>query len=88
RMVRPRIWEKNNELTGTHGQFRLRNKEIDAMSVEHGQSSYYTKEGSRNVVEGDAIIIIFEEGKATMIRAEGEPKGFLFLKRSGESAGD
>lgn len=87
-MVRPRIREKDNELTGTHGQFKLKNKEIDAMSVEHGQSTYYTKEGSRNVVEGDTISIIFQEGQATMIRVEGKPEGFLFLKRSEESVGD
>ena len=88
RMVNPTIREKNNELTGTRGHFKLKNKEIDMMSVEQGKSLYYTKEGSRNVVEGDTINIIFQEGEATMIRVEGKPKGILSLRRSEESAGD
>jgi hypothetical protein len=87
-MARPRIREKHNELTGTQGQFTMRNKEIEILSVEQGQSTYYTKEGSRNFVQGDTISIIFQEGQARKIIVDGEPKGHLSLKRSPESAGD
>jgi hypothetical protein len=87
-MARPRIQEKQNELIGTQGQFTMRNKEIEALRVEQGQSTYYTKEGSRNFVQGDTISIIFQEGQARRIIVDGEPKGHLFLKRSSESAGD
>ena len=87
-MVRPVIKEKNNELEGTHGQFMMKNKEIESVSVENGESTYYTKEGSKNVVEGDKIIIKFQEGKATMISVQGGPKGMLSLKKGGEDASD
>jgi lipopolysaccharide export system protein LptA len=88
RMVRPAIREKNNELTGAYGQFRLTNREIEVMSVEQGNSLYYTKEGSQNIVKGDTISITFQQGQARMIRVEGKPRGILSLKRSEESAGD
>ena len=87
-MVRPRIEEKQNELIGVKGQFTMRNKEIEVLSVEQGQSTYYTKEGSRNVVQGDTISIIFQEGQAKKIIVDGKPKGHLSLKRSSDSAGD
>jgi hypothetical protein len=87
-MVRPVIQEKSNELRGARGQFRLRNKEIESVSVENGHSLYYTKEGSKNIIEGKTISIVFQEGKAAIINVEGEPKGVLSLKRSQESAGD
>jgi lipopolysaccharide export system protein LptA len=87
-MVRPRIQETDNVLTGTHGQFRLSNKEIEMMSVLNGQSVYYTKEGSKNIVEGDTISIMFQDGKATRIRVGGKPKGHLSLKESEQGAGD
>ena len=77
-----------NELIGVKGQFTMRNKEIEVLSVEQGQSTYYTKEGSRNVVQGDTISIIFQEGQAKKIIVDGKPKGQLSLKRSSESAGD
>jgi len=87
-MVGPIIREKDNELRGVRGQFRLRNKEIESMSVEDGHSVYYTKEGSKNIVEGKTISIMFQEGKAVIIKVEGEPRGVLSLKRSQESAVD
>jgi len=87
-MVRPIIQEKNNELSGERGQFRLRNKEMESVSVENGHSLYYTKEGSKNIVEGKRISIMFQEGKAVKIKVDGEPRGVLSLKRSQESAGD
>lgn len=87
-MARPRIQEKQNELIGVQGQFTMRNKEIEALRVEQGQSIYYTKEGSRNFVQGDTISIVFQEGQARRIIVDGEPKGHLYLKGSSESAGD
>jgi lipopolysaccharide export system protein LptA len=87
-MVRPTINEKNNELKGARGRFLLKNKEIELMSVEHGESTYYTKEGSRNIVEGDRINIKFQEGRATMIDVQGDPKGTLSIKKSADNAGD
>jgi lipopolysaccharide export system protein LptA len=87
-MTQPVIREKNNELRGTRGDFRLRNKDIESVSVEEGESIYYTKEGSRNVVEGDTITITFTDGKATTISVKGSPKGVLSGKRSEESVGN
>ena len=88
KMARPRIQEKQNELTGTQGKFTMKNKEIEVLSVEQGHSTYYTKEGSRNYVQGEMISIMFQEGQARRIVVDGEPKGHLSLKRSSESAGD
>lgn len=87
-MVNPIIREKKNELVGSHGQFKLRNKEIQAVSVTNGRSVYYTDEGSKNTVEGDSISILFNEGTATTIKVQGQPRGLLLLKGSGENAGD
>lgn len=87
-MTHPVIQEKNNELRGSHGEFRMKNKEIESLKVINGHSIYYTKEGSKNVVDGEAISIIFREGKAISIQVEGLPSGVLSMKRSRESAGD
>jgi len=87
-MVRPVIKEKNNELKGVHGQFLMKNKDLESLSVEDGESTYYTKEGSKNMVEGDKIVITFQEGKAAMINVQGSPKGMLSLKKDEEDAGD
>ncbi len=87
-MTRPRILQKNNELTGTHGLFVLADKQIEMMSVINGESVYYTAEGSENYVKGDTISIMFEQGKAKTIAVQGAPKGKLSLKRSEQSAGD
>ncbi len=87
-MTNPVIHENKNELKGSHGQFRLKNKEIEAVSVTNGRSVYYTEEGSKNIVEGKSISILFQEGAATTIKVEGQPRGLLLLKRSEESAGD
>ena len=87
-MTNPVIQEKKNELMGDYGRFSMENREIQSVSVMNGESIYYTEEGSKNIIEGKSISILFEEGVATTIRVEGEPKGLLFLKRSTESAGD
>jgi hypothetical protein len=87
-MTRPVVLEKENELKGESGQFIMKNKEIESFSVQHGWSQYYTEEGSKNVVEGDAISIVFRDGKAIKIIVDGEPKGMLRLKRKAEDAGN
>jgi lipopolysaccharide export system protein LptA len=87
-MIRPVIREKNNELMGTHGDFTMKNKEIELLDVINGKSVYYTKEGSKNTVEGEKITVTFSDGKARSIRVEGLPRGILSLKRSEKSAGD
>jgi lipopolysaccharide assembly outer membrane protein LptD (OstA) len=87
-MTNPVIQEKRNELRGNHGRFSMKNREIQTVSVTNGEAVYYTEEGSKNIVEGKIISILFEAGVATTIKVEGQPKGLLFLKRSAESAGD
>lgn len=87
-LTMPRIVEKNNELKGQTGQFTMKNKTIESFHVTEGTSTYYTKEGSKNIVEGSEIRIIFNEGKATTIFVEGNPKGILNLKKTVEDAGD
>lgn len=87
-LAKPLIVEKNNELEGKTGQFIMKDKTIESLCVTEGTSTYYTKEGSKNVVEGSEIRIIFNEGKATTIIVEGKPKGFLSLKKTVDNAGD
>jgi lipopolysaccharide assembly outer membrane protein LptD (OstA) len=87
-MTNPVIQDRKNELKGNHGRFRMKNREIQLVSVTDGESIYYTEEGSKNIVEGESISILFEKGAATTIKVEGQPRGLLFLKRSTESAGD
>ncbi len=87
-MINPVIHEKRNELKGERGCFGMKDKEIQTLSVTNGQSVYYTEEGSKNVVEGRSISILFDKGVATTIKVAGQPRGLLFLKRSEQSAGD
>jgi lipopolysaccharide export system protein LptA len=87
-MASPIVLEKENELKGESGQFKMKNKEIESFSVYRGRSQYYTEEGSKNVVEGEEISIAFRNGKAIMIMVDGEPKGVLRLKRKAEDAGN
>jgi lipopolysaccharide export system protein LptA len=87
-MVRPVIQEKGNELKGAQGRFQLKNKEIEFVSVTQGESLYYTKDGSKNIVLGETIKISFKEGKATTILVDGQPRGTLSMKRVEEDAGD
>jgi len=87
-MTRPLIVEDKNELKGESGQFKMNNKSIESLSVQKGMSQYYTKEGSINIIEGETIDIIFEDGKASHIIVEGKPKGILHLKQREDNAGD
>jgi len=87
-MTRPLIVEDKNELKGESGQFRMNNKSIESLSVQKGMSQYYTKEGSKNIIEGETINIIFKDGKASHIIVEGKPKGVLHLKQREENVSD
>jgi lipopolysaccharide assembly outer membrane protein LptD (OstA) len=87
-MKNPFVVEKENELKGESGKFEMKNKEIETFSVHRGWSQYYTEEGSKNVVEGEEISIVFHDGKAIKIIVDGEPKGVLRLKRSTDDAGN
>jgi len=87
-MVNPVILEKNNELRGETGTFKMKDKEIESFGVHRGWSTYYTDEGSKNTVEGEEINIVFRDGKAIKIIVDGEPSGILRLKRKEEDAGN
>jgi lipopolysaccharide export system protein LptA len=87
-MRQPKILEKSNILEGSSGSFELENKEVKSFSVENGWSTYYTKEGTKNVVGGSKIRLFFKEGKPYKIVVDGQPKGTLTLKKAGEDAGD
>lgn len=87
-LVRPVIREKNNELAGAAGEFRLKNQEIERFDVVDGRSVYYTREGSKNTVEGGRISITFSAGQAVRIQVDSLPRGVLYLKRSQEDAVD
>lgn len=79
-LVRPIIVDRENELKGESGNFQLNNRNIESFTVENGWSRYYSNEGTKNIVSGSKISIIFTEGKASKILADGQPKGTLYLK--------
>ncbi len=86
-MNNPLITEKNNELKGITGEFGLKNKIIDYFKVDSGYASYWTDEGSHNIIEGASVNIFFQDGKAFKVLVDGNPKGKLYLKEE-EDAGD
>lgn len=88
RLVRPRVTEKDNELTGQRGVFKLVEKALDLFSVENGESIYYTKEGSRNYVAGSALTILFKNGQAYKIIVNGDPHGYLVNRKEVGDAGN
>jgi lipopolysaccharide assembly outer membrane protein LptD (OstA) len=87
-MVKPVVIDKKNELRGATGKFIMKEKSIESFTVENGWSRYYTESGSRNIVEGGMISIMFREGTAVKIVVEGDPRGELRLKKGEEDAGD
>lgn len=87
-LVKPVVNEKNNELKGISGEFGLKDKNIDYFQIFSGFASYRTEEGSLNIIEGNSIKILFQEGKAFKVQVEGNPKGKLYLKEQRENAGD
>jgi len=86
RMVKPCVFEKKNELYGETGEFRMKSQKLDFFSVENGWSKYYTEEGTKNVVEGERIRILFKEDRASKIIVEGKPKGVLTLRAEEDAA--
>jgi len=87
-MTRPFVVEKNNELKGIDGEFGLKNKTVDYFKVSSGLASYWTNEGAHNIIEGESIKILFQEGRAFRVKVEGNPKGRLYLKEQEKNAGD
>ncbi len=87
-MKMPVAVEKNNELKGSSGEFGLKDKTIDYFKVYSGIASYWTADSAHNVIEGECINIIFQDGRAIKIRVEGNPKGRLYLNREKKNAGD
>lgn len=87
-LVNPFIVEKDNELKGETGRFSMKDSNIEAFSVQKGWSKYYTEEGSKNIVEGEEISVIFRQGRASKIIVDGNPSGVLTMKRKEEGAED
>lgn len=79
-MVNPFVVEKNNELKGKRGYLRMKGKEVELFRVEEGWSRYYAEGGSKNIVEGDTITILFNDGKASKILVNGMPRGVLYMR--------
>jgi lipopolysaccharide export system protein LptA len=88
RLVQPRITEKDNVLSGKRGVFKLVKKAVDLFSVEEGESTYYTKEGSKNYVAGSALTILFKNGQAYKILVNGSPHGYLVNRKEDGDAGN
>lgn len=83
-----KVVEKNNELSGTHGWFGMRDRAIDHFGVYAGRADYTTEGGSHNVVEGDTIIIFFKENKAYRIDVGGSPHGVVTSRKGQVDAAD
>lgn len=88
RLIRPRVTEKDNVLSGKRGVFKLVKKTLDLFGVEEGESTYYTKEGSRNYVAGAALTILFKNGQAYKIIVNGDPHGYLVNRKEVGDAGN
>ncbi len=83
----PVVREQNNQLSGSSGEFGLKDKEIEYFKVLNGNADYWTREGSRNIISGSTITILFNNSRAHRVIVEGEPRGLLYLKQR-ENAGD
>lgn len=86
-LKRPLVIEKNNQLKGDSGEFYLDKEKIEYFRVYNGVGDYWTKEGNYNIVSGDTITVLFNDGRAFQVVVEGNPKGMLNLKKK-EDAGD
>ncbi len=87
-MTRPFVVEKSNELKGINGEFGLRNKNVDYFKVSSGIARYCTNDGAHNIIEGENINILFQEGRAFKVKVSGNPRGKLYLKEQKENAKD
>lgn len=85
----PYVVEQQNILKGETGRFRMKDKDIDFFEVHEGWSRYFSESGSKNIVEGDTIRIMFRDNKALSITVHGNAKGTMTLKQEEEEdAGD
>ncbi len=88
-VANPYVVEQQNILKGTSGRFRMKENDIDFFEVHEGWSKYFSESGSKNVVEGETIHIVFRDNKAQTITVQGSAKGTMTLKQEvEEDAGD
>ena len=88
-VAKPRVVEQQNLLEGMTGRFRMLDNEIDYFEVRDGWSRYYSESGSKNIVEGETIRIVFRDNKALSITVHGDAKGTMTHKQEvEEDAGD
>lgn len=87
-MTRPFITEVDNRLIGETGSFTMKDNDIESLSVHDGWSQYFTKNGTKNIVEGEKITIVFEEGQANRIIVIGEPRGIVHMREGDEDVSD
>jgi hypothetical protein len=87
-MTKPVITEIDNQLVGETGRFVMKDNDIESLSVHNGWSEYYTEKGTKNVVEGEEITIVFDDGHATRIIVTGDPKGVVHMREGKADAGN
>lgn len=87
-MTKPIITEIDNMLIGETGSFVMKDNDIESLSVHNGWSQYFTESGTKNIVEGDTITIVFYEGQANRIIVVGEPRGVVHMHEGDENVGD
>jgi hypothetical protein len=66
----------------------MKDNDIETLSVYSAWSVYFTKDGTKNIVEGERITIVFEEGQANRIIVTGEPRGVVHMHESNEDVGN
>jgi len=88
-VTNPYVVQQQNLLKGATGRFRMLDNEIDYFEVCDGWSRYYSEGGSKNIVEGETIRIVFRDNKALSITVHGNAKGTMTHKQEVvEDAGD
>ena len=87
-MTKPTITEIDNRLIGETGSFVMKDNDIETLSVHNGWSQYYTKNGTKNTIEGETITIVFEEGQANRIIVIGEPRGVVHMGKGNNDVSD
>jgi lipopolysaccharide export system protein LptA len=88
-VANPYVVEQQNILKGESGRFRMKENDIEFFEVQKGWSKYFSESGSKNIVEGETIRIMFRDNKAQSITVHGNAKGTMTLKQEvEEDAGD
>ncbi len=87
-MTKPFITEVGNRIIGETGSFVMKDNDIESLSVHNGWSQYFTKNGTKNIVEGEKITVLFEEGQANRIIVTGEPRGVVHMREGDEDVSD